>query len=145
MGLTAAGYLALTAIGTSVASGVQQYQASEKAEDIAAENAAMVALETEEAVKRMEYEQAQIQAVARAKKAASGAGGETFNVFMGELEDVGAQEIDWLKKVGASRYRATEEEGRYASMMGRAGAVRAFGGAFQQGAQFNWGSAFAAS
>jgi len=53
--------------------------------------------------------------LARAAAAATGVGGDTTNVYLESLEESGADELNWLDKVGASKYNAAIAAGDVAS------------------------------
>jgi hypothetical protein len=107
----------------NLASGISGYlggqSAAKAAERAAKEQARLDALHTQEMVKRMEYENIREQSLAASRSAASGIGGATMDMYLDEMERVGVEEVDWLKKVGAARYSATVEEGKTAGSIAR--------------------------
>lgn len=105
---------AIAGLAGSAASALQQAKAGKQAKKIAAQNAAMEAAQTREEEKRMRAEQARQQSLARARASASGVGGQSTNIYMDALAKAGEEEIDWLKKVGASKYDKALTEGRIA-------------------------------
>ena len=98
----------------------EQYKAGEQAKDIAAKNAAMEKAATEERLRVMEEENRRTEAAARARAAASGLGGASTELYVNALIESGRQDIDWLKRVGASNYESALAEGESAYHQARA-------------------------
>ncbi len=111
----------------SIASGVMQYKAAQDAaddqEEIARENARLIAEETEESARREEKAAAAAESQSRARAAASGVtlSGSTSE-YLSEQQKANADRIKWLRKSGKSRASITEREGAMT-----AGATRARG------------------
>lgn len=131
--------IAVTAAATTVAApqvvgqgmaAYEMYKAGELAKDIAAKNAAAEKAATEERVRVMEEENRRTEAAARARAAASGLGGASTELYVNALIESGRQDIDWLKRVGASNYESALSEGESAYHQARAsmwGSIGAMG------------------
>jgi hypothetical protein len=96
-------------------SALENYDAAKDIEAIGDYNARLAEEQTEEQVRRMEQDQTQRLGLAQARAAASGASGATTDAYMNALAVSGKKEVDWLKKVGASRYDQALAEARTAS------------------------------
>ena len=89
----------------------ESYEAGQHAQD-AAERAARAEQEsTDEAVRVMLAENERTEATARARAAASGLSGASSEIYISSLAETGREDIDWLKKVGASNVQARLDEG----------------------------------
>lgn len=131
----------------NLVSGISSYlggqSAADEAERAAKEQARLDALHTAEAVKRMEYENIRKEALTAARSAASGIGGATADLYLGEMERIGEEEVNWLRKVGAARFSATIESGRVAGSVARSQAEQALWGGIGSAlstAQTWWGT-----
>ena len=115
MGLSALGYAAWAAVGVSaVTAGVsisQQQSAAKAAKQRAEEAARLEAEATAEKVKRLKEENERKESMARARAAASGVGGASTEIYIEALKESGREEIEWLEKVGASKYQAAAGSG----------------------------------
>jgi len=90
-------------------------KAEKAAEAQANANAAIEAQNTAEEKRRLEKDLDYRQSLARAKAASTGVGGSTSELYLESLEQSGADELDWLDKVGASKYNAAILAGEVAS------------------------------
>ena len=125
--------MAITAVigaGTAAYSAKQQFDAADDAEKIAKKNAELSELETEEEARRLERSQERVSDLAKAKAAASGVGGETVDLYLADIEDTQAEELNWLKRTGARRADILRDEGEIAKSQGRAGAFGSIGEGF---------------
>lgn len=123
------GISSILGTGYSIYSNIQ---AANEAEDIAEANADRIAAETEEQARRLEKEKARELAMGRARAYASGFTGEgSSQLVLEDLERTRTEEIEWLKRSGASRANIALMEGSTAKKQGYAQAI----GQFAQGAQ----------
>ena len=127
----AAAITALIGAGAQFYSSMQQAEAAEEGERIAEKNAQRAELETEEQARRLKAQQEKNQSLARARAAASGAGGESIDTYLEDMEDEDYRQLDWLRRSGYNRSQIMRDEGR---MYGRAGRARATAGMFSAGA-----------
>ena len=67
------------------------------------------------------------EATSRAKAAAAGIGGLSTDMYLKSLEETGAEDVAWLKRVGASRYSARLAEGQSAYSQALSGAFGSLG------------------
>ena len=114
--LIALGGLVLSAAGTAYGVYSSEKQAAE-AEDIAEDNARRQSAEAEEMAQRAENEAAREESLSRARAAASGATGESMDLYQEDLAKTNQREIDWIRRSGASRADAIKQEG-YAQASG---------------------------
>ena len=117
--------MAVAAIG----SGVMAYEANEQGKDIAEENKRLQALETQEEARRLEREQSKTEALARAKAAATGAGGESLDLYLEDMETQHNKELNWLKFSGASRNKIMGQEAEMAYTAGWGNVIGSAGSA----------------
>ncbi len=89
--------------------------AEKAAENQARLNADIEAQNTAEEKRRLESDLDYRQSLARAKAASTGVGGKSADIYLKALEDAGQEELDWLSKVGASKYNAAILAGDVAS------------------------------
>jgi hypothetical protein len=115
--------MAITAVATTAYSTMQQARAASEARAIAAQNAAKAQAEAEETARRMEKEKKRELSLARARSAASGVGGLSADVFIEELEQTRNEEIDWVRRAGASQASIYQREGSREYNLGMANAV----------------------
>lgn len=109
-GTIAAIGLAVSAVGTGYSIYASE-QAAKEAESIADDNAQREAMEAEEMAQRAEEAADRENSLARAKAAASGAGGESSDLYLEDLESTKQREIDWIRRSGASRSSLISSEG----------------------------------
>ena len=114
----------IATVAATAFSAYQQYEGAKDAEQLAKEQADRQKAEAEEMARRAEKDASRQESLARARAAASGigAGGSTA-LYMSELEKTQREEIDWIRRAGASQARLTRKEGRWAYRRGMAGAV----------------------
>ena len=132
--------VAVVSAAATVYSVVQQKQAADEARDIANRNAARQAAEAEETARRKEKEAKRVEGMARARAFASGVGGESQAGYLEELRLTHEEEIDWIRRAGASGAAITQAEGRRAQRIGYAGAVSDIGKGVSQ--QYQWWSTY---
>ena len=89
--------------------------AEKAAERQAQINADIEKQNTAEEKRRLEEDIEYRDSLARAAAAATGVGGDTTNIYLESLEESGADELNWLDKVGASKYNAAIAAGDVAS------------------------------
>ncbi len=89
----------------------ESYEAGKDAQDAAYRAAVAEQESTDEAVRVMLEENKRTEATARARAGASGLSGASSELYVDALEQTGRQDIDWLKKVGASNVQARLDEG----------------------------------
>jgi len=70
---------------------------------------------TAEEKRRLEDNLEYRDSLGRAKLAASGVGGDSGEIYLKALEESGADELNWLEKVGSSEYNAAIAAGDVAS------------------------------
>lgn len=118
----AAGTLAITSIGGA-------RSGAKKAKRLGAENVALIGLETEETLRRMEKTQAQLEGEATARVAASGFTGKgSVEKYFEELETEYKSQVDWTKRVGEQRKKVAAAGGSAAaSQIKTAGITGAIG------------------
>ncbi len=91
-------------------------------------NAAAERAEAAEAARREEVQNEQLQARGRAAAAASGvAPGGTPSSFLEEQEAEGSRQVDWLRRAGESRAKASARKGTQGLLTGVGGAFGSFG------------------
>lgn len=113
MAVAAVASLALAGYST-----VQQKKAADEAKELAAKNALYAKLEAEEEARRLEEETIRQSSLIQAIQGASGAEGETQDVYLKEFESQRAKEIDWIRKSGVSRAGIATAQGAYAYAAG---------------------------
>jgi len=89
--------------------------AEKAAERQARLNADIEKQNTAEEKRRLEKDVEYRDSLARAAAASSGVVGDTTNIYLKSLEDAGQAELNWLDKVGASKYNAAIAAGDVAS------------------------------
>jgi len=99
---------------TSGLTAYTQYEAGKQAKEASERAAEAEAATTAEEVRRMTEEKKRTEALGRARAAASGVSGASTELYLDALEKSGREEIDWLKKVGATAYQARLDEGESA-------------------------------
>jgi len=108
--------LAATAYGA-----YQQNAMAQEAKKMANRNADIEAKRVEETVRRARDTEERKLEGAKARAAATGVKAEgTPEYYLEELERVGEEEIQWLKREGAWRVEALRAQGKYAAMQGEA-------------------------
>jgi len=105
--------LTLAGVGTAanLYSAYLAYEAAGKAEEAAEAAARLEALMTEEQVAAMKEENVRTLATARARAGASGLSGASSEIYISALEESGEADIEWLEKVGVSKYNLRIDEG----------------------------------
>jgi len=93
----------------------QQYSAGKKADGIADANAKREEEEATEAARKLKLQQDRILGETRARSAASGidADSGTVQAYMSEMQKNFSDELDWIKKSGASAADIRRREGSY--------------------------------
>ena len=92
----------------------QQRSAGRKAEAIGEANARRESEEAAEATRRLKLEQEKVLSETRARAAASGVTSEgTVEAYLGEMEKNFSDELDWIKKSGASAANIQRRQGAY--------------------------------
>ena len=138
--MAAAVPIAVAVIGAAVSvyTGVKQREAAKEQEDIAKRNAEREQAEAEEMArrerKRADYE----ESLDRARAAASGIDVDKSKsnvIYMNERKKANRDQIDWIRKSGASRADIIKREGRLAADMTRIDSWKSFGQAASYGAQ----------
>ena len=119
------------AIGAAVIGGIGQIKAGKDAKKMASANAAMMRAETEEAARRLESQQAENLATARARAAASGTTGTGSQAsFIDKMGSEFGKELAWLKKSGASAASIEERRGSLAKKQGMWSGLGTIAGGF---------------
>lgn len=101
--------LAATAYGA-----YQTYEAGKSAEEAANRQAKLDEQANEEAVRRLEKQQAETEATAKARAQATGFEGESFQPVLQEMEQEHKRQADWERKAGKSRADTTRWQGQQA-------------------------------
>jgi hypothetical protein len=115
------GMLAIS-FGMSLIGASKQNKAANMAGELGEKNAAAIAEETEEEIRRTELAQQQKTSQTVAAQGVSGIkmGGGTIDDYVKEMQSVFKSDIDWMKKSSASRESIARAEGHYAKAEGKA-------------------------
>lgn len=100
--------------------------AEDAAKQLAADAALMEKASTAESVRVMTEENERAVSTARARAGASGLTGASTEMYVSALEETGREDVEWLKKVGASEYQNRVTEGRLAQAQAE-GSMWSFG------------------
>lgn len=121
---TVVSYIAVAVAAAGAAySAYSAHEAAAEQKKIAAQNAARIKAENEEALRRLKKQQASNLSEARARAAASGMDTSgTQKSYLDEMADAFKSETDWLRSSGASQAAITQREGNL-----RADATRSAG------------------
>lgn len=145
----AAGWIAL---GTAIIGGIQKKKAAKKggkeAERLAFREAELIGMETEEELRRMEFQQEQTLGETRASIGASGIQfSGSAKSFLTSMEEQFGLERDWLRASGANRADLARQGGssarRAMEAQGQTALIQGVGSGLTQGAQMGyswWGS-----
>lgn len=79
------------------------------------ENAARAKAEAEEQARRTRIEQQKIEALARARAAASGSQGGSVDAYLAGLQDEHQKELQWIAKAGGMQESAEKTAGKNAA------------------------------
>ena len=112
---------AIIGAGTAAYSAYQQFEAADKAEEIAKKEDDLAKLETEEQARRLEKRQARAAGLLRAQAAASGLDPDSTTLELYEQEFLSTQqeELDWLRRTGYRRAENIREQGEFAKASGQ--------------------------
>ena len=127
-------------IGGAILGGIGQIKAGKEAKKLADANADMMRQETEESARRLEAQQSENLATARARAAASGTTGEGSQAsFIEKMGSEFGKELAWLKKSGASAASIEERRGSLERSRGLASGIGTIAGGFK-GGWGDWGN-----
>ena len=118
----AAGVAAISTLlsaGAGMYAASQKYEAADQAEEIAELNARNAEMEAEESARRLEKQQASNQSLARARAAASGAGGESVANYLEDMEREDENQLDWIRRAGSSQAGILRRQGAHAATAAR--------------------------
>lgn len=142
----------MIALGTAVVGGISKRRSAKKggkeAEKLARREAELIGMETEEELRRMEFQQEQILGETRASIGASGLQlSGSSKSFLDSMEEQFGLERDWLQASGAGRADFAREGGasarRTMETQGQTALIQGVGSGLTQGAQMGyswWGS-----
>ena len=130
-------------IGGAILGGIGQIKAGKEAKKLADANADMMRQETEESARRLEAQQSENMATARARAAASGTTGEGSQAsFIEKMGSEFGKELAWLKKSGASAASIEQRRGSLERSRGLASGIGTIAGGIGTGYSMsggNWG------
>lgn len=125
----------LMAVSTALSAygAYQTYQSGKAAEEAANEQARMQEIQNEEAVRRLEKQQAETEATAKARAVASGLGEGSFDPSLEAMEEEHQSQADYQRWAGKTTAQATRTEG---SLMRKQAQANAWG--MLAGSVSNW-------
>lgn len=126
---------ALTAYGA-----YQTYEAGKAAEEAANQQARMQEIQNEEAVRRLEKQQAETEATAKARAAAAGFESSSFDPSLEAMEEEHTREADYQRWAGKATAQATRTEGSLLRRQATAQSWGMLGSAAGSAAGYDWAS-----